>query len=102
MTSKALYNEVGKTATDNYDWTVSFNGDPVKYDGENLSANKTDDDKDFVQKALGGDARTGNGVVTEVYVDGTDKTVDVATAQRTTRAPCAAPTVSRLALTPRS
>ena len=78
VTSKALYNEVGKTATDNYDWTVSFNGDPVKYDGENLSANKTDDDKDFVQKALGGDARTGNGVVTEVYVDGTDKTVDVA------------------------
>ena len=78
VTSKALYNEVGKTATDNYEWTVSFNGESVKYEGENLSANKTDDDKDFVQKALGGDARTGNGVITEVYVDGTDKTVDIA------------------------
>ena len=78
VTSKALYNEVGKTATDNYKWTVSFNGESVKYEGENLSANKTDDDKDFVQKALGGDARTGNGVITEVYVDGTDKTVDIA------------------------
>ena len=78
VTSKALYNEVGKTATDNYEWTVSFNGESVKYEGENLSANKTDDDKDFVQKALGGNARTGNGVITEVYVDGTDKTVDIA------------------------
>ena len=78
VTSKALYNEVGKTATDNYEWTVSFNGESVKYEGENLSTNKTDDDKDFVQKALGGDARTGNGVITEVYVDGTDKTVDIA------------------------
>ena len=78
VTSKALYNEVGKTATDNYEWTVSFNGESVKYEGENLSANKTDDDKDFVQKALGGYARTGNGVITEVYVDGTDKTVDIA------------------------
>ena len=78
VTSKALYNEVSKTATDNYEWTVSFNGESVKYEGENLSANKTDDDKDFVQKALGGDARTGNGVITEVYVDGTDKTVDIA------------------------
>ena len=78
VTSKALYNEVGKTAADNYEWTVSFNGESVKYEGENLSANKTDDDKDFVQKALGGDARTGNGVITEVYVDSTDKTVDIA------------------------
>ncbi|MFR4562228.1 MAG: hypothetical protein ACLT5P_14160, partial [Flavonifractor plautii] len=27
VTSKELYNEVGKTATDSYKWTVSFNGE---------------------------------------------------------------------------
>ena len=78
VTSKALYNEVGKTATDSYKWTVSFNGETVKYDGDKLNANKSDDDKDFFAKATGEDALTGNGVVTEVFVDGTDKTVDVA------------------------
>ena len=78
VTSKALYNEVGKTATDSYKWTVSFNGETVKYDGDKLNANKSDDDKDFFAKATGEKALTGNGVVTEVFVDGTDKTVDVA------------------------
>ena len=78
VTSKELYNEVGKTATDSYKWTVSFNGEPVKYDGDKLNANKSDDDKDFFAKATGEKALTGNGVVTEVFVDGTDKTVDVA------------------------
>ena len=78
VTSKKLYDAVGKTATDNYDWTVSVNGEEVKYTGKNLASNKTDDDVDFIYKALGGDKITGNGVVTEVFVDGTDKTVDVA------------------------
>ena len=78
VTSKELYNEVGKTATDSYKWTVSFNGETVKYDGDKLNANKSDDDKDFFAKATGEKALTGNGVVTEVFVDGTDKTVDVA------------------------
>ena len=77
VTSKKLYDAVGKTATDNYDWTVSVNGKEVKYTGKNLASNKTDDDADFIYKALGGDKITGNGVVTEVFVDGTDKTVDV-------------------------
>ena len=78
VTSKKLYDAVGKTATDNYDWTVSVNGEEVKYTGKNLASNKTDDDADFIYKALGDDKITGNGVVTEVFVDGTDKTVDVA------------------------
>ena len=79
VTSKALYNAIGKTATDNYDWNVSFNGTTVKYDGGDLNDNKSDDDKDFVQKAgVEDDALTGNGVVTQVYVDGSDKTVDIA------------------------
>ena len=78
VTSKKLYDAVGKTATDNYDWTVSVNGKEVKYTGKNLASNKTDDDADFLYKALGGEKITGNGVVTEVFVDGTDKTVDVA------------------------
>ena len=50
----------------------------MKYDGDKLNANKSDDDKDFFAKATGEKALTGNGVVTEVFVDGTDKTVDVA------------------------
>ena len=78
VTSKKLYDAVGKTATDNYDWTVSVNGKEVKYTGKNLASNKTDDDADFIYKALGDDKITGNGVVTEVFVDGTEKTVDVA------------------------
>ena len=86
VTSKALYNEVDKTAVDNYKWSVNVNGDPVDYDGDDLNKNKTDDDKDFLAKvkALGEDgdgnaiAGTGNGVLTQVYVDSTEKTVDVA------------------------
>ena len=84
VTSKQLYNDLGKTAVDNYDWTVSINGEDVNFDGKDLAASKTDDDKDFVEKAgvslddIYGGKATGNGVVTEVFVDGTDRTIDVA------------------------
>ena len=84
VTSKDLYNEVGKTATDNYTWSVTLNGDNVKYDGDDLNDNRSDDDKDFIEKAgvalddIYDGKATGNGVVTQVYVDGSDKTVDVA------------------------
>ena len=87
VTSKQLYNDLGKTAVDNYDWTVTINGEELKYDGDDLSANKTDDDKDFIEKAgtdlpdedVYADGKaTGNGVVTEVFVDGTEKTIDIA------------------------
>ena len=84
VTSKDLYNEVGKTATDNYTWSVTLNGENVKYDGDDLNDNRSDDDKDFIEKAgvalddIYDGKATGNGVVTQVYVDGSDKTVDVA------------------------
>ena len=86
VTSKALYNDLGKTAVDNYDWAVSLNGESVDFDGKDLNANKTDDDEDYIAKAeaLGKDddgdaiAATGNGVITEVFVDGTEKTIDIA------------------------
>ena len=73
MTSKALYNEVGKTAAENYTWYVYQNGNLIKdYGKGDLADNKADDNADFVAKELQDNlARTGNGVITEVFVDGT-------------------------------
>ena len=80
VTSKALYNAIGKTAAENYDMNVYFNGEPVdKYGKGDLYKNKADDDSDFVAYAdASDDALTANGVVTEVFVDGTDEVVTVA------------------------
>ena len=83
VTSKALYDRVGKTAVDNYKWSVSVNGEAVEYDGDKLSSNRSDNDSCFLDKAgvpipSNTDTYTGNGVITEIFVDGTDKTVDVA------------------------
>ena len=78
VTSKGLYNAVGKTAVDNYKWTVSVDGEEVTdFSAKDLAANKSDDDADVLSGIWDG-VGTGNGVVTEVFVDGTDKTVDVA------------------------
>ena len=80
VTSKTLYNAVGSAACD-YDWTVSFNGEEQTYTGAQLKdpKNRVDDDKDFYNRATGNSALTGNGVVTEVFVDGTgDGSVHVA------------------------
>ena len=72
VTSKELYDAVGKTATgEKYDWSVAVNGDYVDYDGADLYANRNDNDADFYNKATNEDDVTGNGVITEVYVDGT-------------------------------
>ena len=72
VTSKELYDAVGKTATGaKYDWSVAVNGDYVDYDGADLYANRNDNDADFYNKATGEDDVTGNGVITEVFVDGT-------------------------------
>ena len=72
VTSKELYDAVGKTATgEKYDWSVAVNGDYVDYDGADLYANRNDNDADFYNKATKEDDVTGNGVITEVYVDGT-------------------------------
>ena len=80
VTSKALYNAIGKTAAENYDMNVYFNGEPVdKYGKGDLYKNKADDDSDFVAYADASDkAMTANGVITEVFVDGTDEVVTVA------------------------
>ena len=83
VTSKALYNAIGKTAAEYKDWDVSINGESVTYTGETLMDNKSDDDKCFleyegVDLPHSTDTYTGNGVVTEVYVDGTNRTVDIA------------------------
>ena len=80
VTSKALYDQVGRTATNSYRWTVSVDGVEVNYDGGDLNANKSDDNDDFLAEAGLSPATgvTGNGVVTEVFVDGTERTVDVA------------------------
>ena len=83
VTSKALYNAIGKTAAEYKNWDVSINGESVAYTGETLMDNKSDDDKCFleyegVDLPHSTDTYTGNGVVTEVYVDGTNRTVDIA------------------------
>ena len=78
VTSKKLYDAVGKTAAEDYKWTVSVDG--VKADdfsNSTLVKNKANDDADFLKNMWDG-MGTGNGVITEVFVDGTDKTVDVA------------------------
>ena len=78
VTSKALYNEVGKTASENYTWSVYVNGDRVDdFSSNDLVKYKADDDSDFNAKQ-GGNKLTGNGVITEVFVDGTHETVTVA------------------------
>ena len=78
VTSKALYNEVGKTAAENYTWSVYVNGDRVDdFSRNDLVKYKADDDADFNAKQ-GGNKLTGNGVITEIFVDGTHETVTVA------------------------
>ena len=79
VTSKALYNEIGKTAAENYAMNVYFNGNLVEdYGKGDLARNKADDDADFVYKETGDEKLTGNGVITEVFVDGTNEVVNVA------------------------
>ncbi len=79
VTSKELYDVVGSTAASrNYSWTVTVDGETVPYDGVDLNDNKTDNNDDFLQYAgFARQYRTGNGVRTNVYVDGTNRTVYV-------------------------
>ena len=72
VTSKALYDEVGKTAAEKYSWNVYVNGESIDYDGQDLIDNRNDNADDFVKEAeVSTDDVTGNGVITEVYVDTT-------------------------------
>ena len=78
VTSKKLYDAVGKTAAEDYKWTVSVDGVKVDdFSNSTLVKNKANDDADVLKGVWSG-MGTGNGVITEVFVDGTDKTVDVA------------------------
>ena len=79
VTSKELYDVVGSTAASrNYAWTVTVDGETVDYDGVDLNDNKTDNNDDFLQYAgFARQYRTGNGVRTNIYVDGTNRTVYV-------------------------
>lgn len=91
VTAKTLYNAVGKAATDNYDWEVYVDG--VNFTDKlstyskghgwmQLNDSKTNDDPCFLERtnvltkgthygdgvANDDDKRTGNGVVTQVFV----------------------------------
>ena len=79
VNSKALYNDVGRSAAENYDWFVYKNGTRVTgYGVGDLASNRANDDDDFVAVEVGGDNYTGTGVLTQVYVDNLDKEVYVA------------------------
>ena len=83
VTSKDLYDAIGRTAMDYPTWNVFVDGEEVDYTGDDLDDNKSDDDGDFLEEAgvdlsdVWNEAATGNGVLTQVYVDGTDRTVDI-------------------------
>ena len=84
VTSKELYDAIGRTAMDYNTWHVYVDGFEVEYNGNDLSRNRTDNNDDFLEKAgvaipadVWNQQATGNGVLTQVYVDGTDRAVYV-------------------------
>ena len=84
VTSKELYDAIGRTAMDYNTWHVFVDGFEVEYNGNDLSRNRTDNNDDFLEKAgvaipadVWNQQATGNGVLTQVYVDGTDRAVYV-------------------------
>ena len=58
VTEKALYAAAGSTAVDEYTWSVYVDGKEVEFDPDDLSRNSSDRVLD-----------SGNGVLTQVYVD---------------------------------
>ena len=58
VTEKALYAAAGSTAVDEYTWSVYVDGKEVEFDPDDLSRNSSD-------RVL----NSGNGVLTQVYVD---------------------------------
>ena len=77
VTPDDLYDAVGRTATNYDDWAVYVDGDDVNYDGGDLYSDRTNDDDCFLQVA-GEGQQTGNGVLTEVFVDSTNESVSIA------------------------
>ena len=76
VTPDELYDSIGRTAANYEDWNVTVDGKNVAYDGDDLIADRNDDDDCFLKNE--DQSQTGNGVLTQVYVDNTDKTVDIA------------------------
>ncbi|MCI8551496.1 MAG: S-layer homology domain-containing protein, partial [Lawsonibacter sp.] len=83
VTSKAIYDAVGRTATD-YDWVITIDGEDEGYAdtfGGVVYSNRNEDDRCFLRMGMDGthtgaaeddeSLRTGNGVVTQVFVDST-------------------------------
>lgn len=77
MTGKDLYGKVGKTVAEDYVWDVTVDGDNTVSNPTAISAGKGY--QELVNAKSSDDAMlsTGNGVLTEVYVDTSNKTVEV-------------------------
>ena len=80
VTNKALYDAAGSDAYDNYEWTVYRNGDLIAQDGDTSATAH-----DGRTAAFGSSSKTsservrtsGEGVLTQVFVDSTEKTAVV-------------------------
>ena len=66
VSERDLYRAAGTAAVNDYSWTYWINGDPTSMDGSKLDRNDTDRWQS-----------TGNGVLTEMFVDTVNETVDV-------------------------
>ena len=77
MTGKDLYSKVGKTVAEEYVWDVTVDGDNTVSNPTAVANGKGY--QELVDAKSSDDAMlsTGNGVLTEIYVDTSNKTVDV-------------------------
>ncbi|WP_329737033.1 S-layer homology domain-containing protein [Clostridium phoceensis] len=81
VSSETLYNDVGRTAAQDYIWTVYVDGEEAndantELNDGNLYKNRNSS-ACFMENAGESDAVTGNGVLTQVYVDTDEKEVTV-------------------------
>ena len=78
VTERALYQAAGSTAYNNYVWTVYRNGDIVE-NGDGVELDGVDGVDVFDEGRTSTDRwqQTGNGVLTELYVDSSEETVVV-------------------------
>ena len=81
VSSKTLYNDVGRTAAQDYTWTVYVDGEEADDANTELNDGNLYDNRNssacFMENAGESDAVTGNGVLTQVYVDTDEKEVTV-------------------------
>ena len=81
ITSKTLYNTLGSTAAKDYAWNIYVDGEEldesdIKSIKSSVLNNKSENDTEFAAMAKE-EQLTGNGVLTEIYTDSDDKTVDI-------------------------